>query len=241
MVERSHRIRLNLLTEPSANPKTHKSLKMGYLTAGLHLAPANESGIVNMCPAHTAGCAAACIYHAGRAAFAPQVKLARIERTRMFMREPRLFWAMLRTDLLLLERAAARRSLKPAVRLNVTSDVAWERKFPDVGREHSVIEEFPGVQFYDYTKRPGRNTPPNYHLTFSRSESNPGVVSRELDRGHNVAVVFADTLPDTWTGHPVIDGDDHDCRFLDPQGVIVGLRAKGPRARELDQSGFVVR
>jgi len=240
MVEQSHRIRLNLLTEPSGNPKTHKSLKMGYLTAGLHLAPANESRIVNMCPAHSAGCAAACIYHAGRAAFAPQVKLARIERTRMLAEEPRLFWAMLRTDLLLLQRAATRRGLLPAVRLNVTSDVAWERRSSDTDGAFSIVEEHPLIQFYDYTKRPGRVTPPNYHLTFSRSETNGRVARRELERGRNVAVVFANRVPGIWEDWPVIDGDDHDCRWLDPQGVVVGLLAKGKRAKT-DQSGFVVR
>jgi hypothetical protein len=37
----------------------------------------------------------------------------------------------------------------------------------------------------------------------------------------------------------VFDGDDTDLRFLDPTGVIVGLKAKG-RARK-DTSGFVIR
>ena len=97
MTERSHRVRLNILTEPSGNPKTNKNTAYGYLSCGLHLAPANESGLTNLCPAHTTGCAAACIYHAGRAAFSPVVKAARIERTRMLVEEEKLFWAMLRT------------------------------------------------------------------------------------------------------------------------------------------------
>jgi hypothetical protein len=37
----------------------------------------------------------------------------------------------------------------------------------------------------------------------------------------------------------VIDGDANDLRFLDPTGVIVGLKAKG--AAKKDTSGFVVR
>ena len=165
MTERSHRVRLNILTEPSGNPKTNKNTAYGYLSCGLHLAPANESGLTNLCPAHTTGCAAACIYHAGRAAFSPVVKAARIERTRMLVEEEKLFWAMLRTDLMLLERAAKRRDLKPAVRLNVTSDIAWERRSADFDGAYSIIEEFPNIQFWDYTKRPCRVTPPNYHLT----------------------------------------------------------------------------
>jgi hypothetical protein len=35
-----------------------------------------------------------------------------------------------------------------------------------------------------------------------------------------------------------VDGDDSDLRFLEPQGVVVALYAKG-KAR-LDTSGFVV-
>jgi hypothetical protein len=53
----------------------------------------------------------------------------------------------------------------------------------------------------------------------------------------NVAVVF-DTLPTTYLGRPVVNGDDTDLRFLDPQGVVVGLKAKG-RAKK-DTSGFTV-
>ncbi len=37
---------------------------------------------------------------------------------------------------------------------------------------------------------------------------------------------------------PCVDGDDTDLRFLDPQGVVVALYAKG--GAKTDQSGFVV-
>jgi hypothetical protein len=42
-----------------------------------------------------------------------------------------------------------------------------------------------------------------------------------------VAVVFQDRLPKQWLGKRVIDGDQHDLRFRDPRGVVVGLVAKG--------------
>jgi len=61
-----------------------------------------------------------------------------------------------------------------------------------------------------------------------------------LARGFNVAVVFGSGLPETYLGYPVIDGDKHDLRFLDPKGVIVGLSPKGNRAKR-DESGFVIR
>jgi hypothetical protein len=52
-----------------------------------------------------------------------------------------------------------------------------------------------------------------------------------------VAAVFSE-LPETYLGKPVINGDESDLRFLDAQGVIVGLVAKGKAKK--DKSGFVV-
>ena len=81
--------------------------------------------------------------------------------------------------------------------------------------------------------------PRNYHLTFSRSETNEADCLDVLRAGGTVAVVFANK-PDTWHGFPVIDGDKHDLRHLDPRGVVVGLSPKGLKAKR-DTSGFVVR
>jgi hypothetical protein len=57
-----------------------------------------------------------------------------------------------------------------------------------------------------------------------------------------MAVVFhvkkGQALPKAWQGKAVIDGDEHDARYDDPQGVIVGLRAKGQAIK--DTTGFVV-
>jgi len=44
-------------------------------------------------------------------------------------------------------------------------------------------------------------------------------------------------MPETYNGLPVFNGDESDLRFLDPQGVIVGLYAKGKAKK--DTSGFV--
>jgi hypothetical protein len=125
--------------------------------------------------------------------------------------------------------------------LNGTSDLPWERIDP------SLFALNPDVTFYDYTKIAGRfrGLPANYHLTFSRSETNDRIARSWLILGAgNVAVVF-DTpkgraLPSHWNGFPVIDGDTDDLRFLDPKGVVVGLRAKG-KARKGDEYGFVVK
>jgi hypothetical protein len=58
-----------------------------------------------------------------------------------------------------------------------------------------------------------------------------------ISNGMYVAVVFK-SVPETYLGRPVINGDETDLRFLDPRGVIVGLKAKGKAKK--DTTGFVV-
>lgn len=220
-----------LLTAPGANPKLAKNLAMGYITAGLQLSPANESGR-NLCPAHSPGCAAACLYWSGRGRMAT-VQKQRLAKTALWNEEPAVFMQLLKGDLAWLAMQARKLGAKPACRMNVTSDIAWEKL--------DLLEQFPEISFYDYTKRRDRRELDNYRIVFSRSEINGTLLVPTLETGRNVAVVFGGhVLPDTYRGYPVIDGDVHDCRFLDPTPVIVGLRAKGQKAR-LDESGFVVR
>ena len=122
----------------------------------------------------------------------------------------------------------------------ISSDQA---KIQLLNADKNIMELFPDVQFYDYTKLENRFTkgqklPANYHLTFSRAEDNDHKLPEVL-KHTSAAVVFSGELPATWRGYPVIDGDEHDARFTDAgAGVIIGLRAKG-RARH-DASGFVV-
>ena len=109
----------------------------------------------------------------------------------------------------------------------------------------TIFELFPKVQYYDYTKGFSRmkafldgKMPSNYHLTFSRSESNQAHCDIISELGGNVACVFRNQLPERWQGKRVVNGDESDLRFNDPQGCIVGLVEKG-RAKK-DESGFVL-
>ena len=131
---------------------------------------------------------------------------------------------------------AARKGFSPAVRLNGTSDIRWESVKLD---GQTLFERHPEVVFYDYTKHADRDVSdiPNYSLTFSLAESNDSKAREALARGLNVAAVFH-TVPDEYMDRPVFDGDKSDLRFLDPSGVIVGLKAKG-KARQDRTSGFV--
>lgn len=230
---------MDLLTV-NGNPKTNKSLGYGYLTGILHLAPARVSQVMDTCKHKTAACEAACLNTAGRGGIgelsANTVQIARIKRTELLAKDFDLFLSRLIADISKLERQADKLSLLPAVRLNGTSDIPWERIRHE---DKTIFEWFPGVMFYDYTKYPDRciDGIDNYYLTLSRTESNDDLAIAKLNAGENVAVVFH-TVPNVWNGFDVIDGDVHDLRFLDPRGVVVGLKAKGQAKKDI--SGFVV-
>ena len=149
-----------------------------------------------------------------------------------------LFKAMLIREIANLEKRAREQGLIPGVRLNGSSDVVWEQLFPE------VFERFSRVQFYDYTKvgkRFDRVLPANYYLVFSRSETNGAKAFELVRQGINVAVVFRNLATvlqiGYWKGFRVIDGDQTDCRPIDPKGVIVGLSPKG---HAKDDTGFFV-
>lgn len=228
--------------------KTVKGEKDGYLTGILYLAPADLSGY-EVCPQRSAGCTAGCLNTAGQGAFS-NVQIARVAKTKRYFEDRRGFMDDLVKDIRALIRKAERLGMKPAVRLNGTSDIPWER-IPAAGaltrNPQNIMELFPEVQFYDYTKitkralaaaRNGRFWPDNYHLTFSKTEDNLEDCLHVLAEGGNVSAVFRDDLPETFQQFTVIDGDKNDLRFLDPKGCIVGLKAKG-KARQ-DTSGFVI-
>mgnify|MGYP001551430943 CR=1 FL=1 len=222
---------MNLLNV-DANAKTVKGQSKGYLTGVLYLAPVRLSGH-QVCPRASKGCASACLNTAGRGAFR-RTQDARIRKTQHLFSDRRGFLTELAADITRLQRRAEAKGLIPCVRLNGTSDLRWER--------YGIIQAFPEIQFYDYTKIVNRGTrrplPPNYHLTFSLAEDNDADARKWLASGRNVAAVF-DRLPEAYMGHPVIDGDETDLRFLDPSPAVVGLKAKG-KARQ-DRSGFVRR
>jgi hypothetical protein len=245
---------MSLLTV--SNPKTAKGESLGWLTGILHLAPARLASTderpVNVCPMATEGCAAACLNTAGRGGIFPEIQRARIRKTRAFYNDRAGFVAELERDIAALVRRAEKLNLRPAVRLNGTSDIRFET-IPAGGFEN-LMARFPDVQFYDYTKLPNRRgIPANYHLTFSLAEGSRSWNHhlRAIAAGFNVAVVLRDPLapnrralefPPTWNGRPLVSGDASDLRFLDPSapdglGLYVGLRAKGRAIA--DTTGFV--
>ena len=231
-----------------SNPKINKSDKSGkgFKTAILHLSPYKLSG-KNFCANASPGCIDGCLNVAGHGRF-DSVQNARLNKSHFFIRDKFGFMKQLSKEIEAFERHCEKRKLKPAIRLNGTSDIPWENiKIQDPEKTWSplinIFQRFSNVQFYDYTKSKRRalskTLPKNYDLTFSRSEITPDEdIFSILKNDKNIAVVFKDSIPERFMNHPVINGDNTDLRFLDPKGFIVGLSAKGKAKK--DQSGFVI-
>jgi len=195
----------------------------------------------NVCPnAALAQCFEACLNTAGRGAM-KSVEMSRLRKTLFFLQYKAEAIAMIKREVGAMEKHAAKLGYVLLVRLNGTSDLRWEN--------YGIIQAYPAVQFYDYTKLANRKgIPANYDLTFSYS----GVpefqtqVRLATAAGMRLAVVFrnramvesmiADSA--TFQGLPVVDGDDTDVRHIDPQASAVALYAKGKAKK--DFSGFVV-
>lgn len=244
----------NLLGDEASNPKLAKSGKTipKYRTKGLTLAPSTKSGI-DVCPAASKECKAACLGSSAGRAHMANVKDARVKKTHKLFDNPHHFYAKLDHEITNAKATAHRNGQKLAVRLNVASDVPHEHLAPQLFQKHK------DVKFYDYTKIHGRAThkklPDNYHLTLSSTginhkDSNWNHVRKHLDKGGVAAMAFnipsrgkASKTPlpthvhDEHTGkkYRVIDGDEHDHRHLDKEyhgipkheGIIAGLKFKG--------------
>jgi len=166
----------------SSNPKLSKGGKECYVSAGLALAPWGTSGIANICPYASKGCAAGCLNISGlaevgtRTKFATEIE-ARKRRTVLLFNNRSLFTHLLPLAVAKWERVANMDSQdwgtglitalgtpspecpthKLAIRMNVLSDLPWEQiklGFPE--GLMNVFERFPNYQFYDYTKDPTR-------------------------------------------------------------------------------------
>ena len=217
------------------NSKTIKGEKLGYMTYILYLAPhtQNSKGI-NLCSHASKGCAKACLFGSGAARF-DSVQLGKTNKTEWFLDNRVEFLEKLDKEIIAIKKKAIHKDtenvLIPTIRLNGTSDIAWEKfKIRD---NKNIFDLHSDIQFYDYTKnyiRFEKQLPTNYHLTFSMSEDNKDKSLELLSKGHNVAMVFGikneNDLPSEYLGYKVINGDKDDLRFLDDKNVIVGLKYK---------------
>jgi hypothetical protein len=217
----------------ATNFKLEKSVP-GYSLTGLPLAPHTVAGGPTVCKYSTAECRSVCLGTETGLNVLPTALAAKIARTKLWQDSPQLFKAQLMTEVSRAYRKAHREGLKLGVRLNVYSDIRWELEFPE------LFAAFPQVQFYDYTKWPGRlQRPRNYHLTYSYTgtTASRNTALEYARHGINSAVVFTTAaLPSRFRFDEehqalrVIDGDINDFRPGDPTPCVVGLKFKGPRA-----------
>jgi len=232
------------------NSKTIKGEKLGYITYILYMSPykANSKG-KNVCSHASKGCADSCLVGSGLGGIYTSVIQSRRNKTEYFLSDRVTFLFQIKSEI---EKAIKKNEGKAIVtiRLNGTSDIPYENFKVFEGK--NIFEVFPDVQFYDYTKnhlRFDRVLPKNYHLTFSRSETNHKKCIELLNKGVNVAMVF-DKLPNKYEGFEVINADNDDLRFLDKRGkkgkgVICGLKYKKMTGKGADnslafKSGFVI-
>ena len=180
--------KINFKTLLSTNPKTDKSKIQTYI---LHLAPADISG-VNVC-AGAGNCRRICLHFAGNPVYMTAKQSARIRRTLAYSPNPKEFARLIL--LAILDKINKHNGEPLAVRLNGTSDIAWENvdfiitpEFATFCRvkfgailplgQRNLFEIFnfmrdntgENVTFYDYTKirrdwAECRRI--GYHLTFS--------------------------------------------------------------------------
>lgn len=225
------------------NAKTVKGDGSEYLTAIMYMKPYKvmvDGKLFNSCSmAAIASCVDGCLNTAGRGQM-NTVQTARERKAQWFYRDRDGFMRQLVDDITRFVAYCSKRNIQPCVRLNGTSDIRWELIKVD---GQNLMQMFPQVQFYDYTKIANRkNVPSNYHLTWSYSAAKPKyaeMMHQALANKMNVAVVFRkkDVIPAMWNKLVTVDGDKDDLRFLDPQGVAVALYAKGSAVH--DDTGFV--
>ena len=237
------------------NMKTEKSSGEGVLTTGLSLAPHGTAGLhgFDVCPRASSECRSSCLgtTAGGNRQYPDAALSAKVLRTHFIAAHPEHAARILDHEIGNHVKNAEKKGYKAGVRLNVTSDIAWEHHAPDLMNRH------PTAQFYDYTKMHNRvghpNLPSNYHLTLSHTgtghaESNDKHVVAALEKGHVVASVFKrgkdqphpTHIEDVKTGkrYPIANGDNDDNTFdrhatlgktegKHGHGVVSGLQLKG--------------
>ena len=231
----------NYLGGLKKSAKMMKSYNHNVATYCVYLAPANMAGRtkkgtrINVCPM-SQHCKELCLNSAGhnKADILANgkenvreslINISRIKKTKLFYNDRDLYMDILIHEINRDRSYAERHGMEFSVRLNGTSDLSPEIMKKD-GK--NILEIFPDVQFYDYTKVYNRTKLmkfyPNYDITFSYDGYNWDQCEQFLNDGGKVAVVFdSETRPKTYKGYKVIDANGYDMRYLDPKGCIMGL------------------
>ena len=233
----------------SQSAKMVYSENAGTITYCLYLAPANMSGY-EVCPC-SEFCRKFCLNGSGRnkgdiiekGPEESRINKSRIKKTKLFFENRDLFMQLMIAEINRSRNYAMKRGLNFAVRINGTSDISPE-DFVFEGK--NILEIYPDIQFYDYTKVYSRiallGKYHNYDLTYSYNGHNWGCCENFLKHGGKVAVVFENQsmLPMKFRGYNVWDANGYDMRFLDPKGWIMGLHYH-KTAANYDKDGNYIR
>lgn len=235
---------LSYLGSITKSVKHRKAGKFGALTYSLYLSPAKTSGY-EVCPGRTPECTALCLNESGMNTMVRNdkgdvINDSRITKTKLFFEHREFFMKWLVYEIKAAQRKAIRMTYEFSIRINNTSDINPEN-FHLNGQ--NILEMFPTVVFYDYTKVKERielmKQYPNYDVTYSYTGYNLTECQKMLLNKINVAVVFK-LVPENFMGYRVIDGDLNDLRYRDLKGVVVGLSYKRTRTKLTSDIKFVI-
>lgn len=237
---------LSYLGMVNNSTKHEKAYKYDELVYTLYLAPAKMSGY-EVCPMRTKECTRLCLNESGRNKMDVKentINKSRIKKTKLFFEDRQFFMQWLVDEIYLAKKKAEKLGYHFSVRLNNTSDISPESFHMDYkGERVNILQIFPMVQFYDYTKVPKRvellKKYKNYDVTFSYSGSNLQECISMLNNNVRVAVVFKE-VPDKFWGRKVVNGDLYDMRYRDDRDVVVGLKFKRVRNKLSDTNKFVI-
>ena len=204
-----------------------------------------QSGICeDLCLGETSG---QNLLYGGEGQWRSGPRLSQYLKTEALVVNPEAFAIAMIKQIESFRKAARDLDYHPAIRLNVTSDF-------NPATFENIINMFPDVTFYDYTKLDTKPIASNHHLTYSSTGASQVVgdkiifnkfsnwdrmVDKILPSGRNVAMAFTSRsampkfVQDERTGKTfeVWNGDEYDARFLDPvkedgNGLIIGLTNK---------------
>lgn len=222
---------VNYLGGVRHSAKMNYSYNKGTLTYCLYLAPSTMAyGYKTTCP-NDKYCKDFCLNGAGRnkgdilhnGIKESNINISRIKKTKLFYENRDLFMQILIHEIKKAKRQAEAQKMEFSVRLNGTSDLSL-LAFKYKGK--CILEWFPNVQFYDYTKVASRfnlcKDFPNYDLTLSYNGHNWGDCKEVLENGGKVAVVFSSNIqPKLFGGYNVENGNEDDMRYLNsPKSII---------------------
>jgi len=217
-------LQVSYFASVNSSQKIEKGKRQNFDTLVLYLSASKNAG-VDLCKFASTGCRLACLVASGHALIEKRsgknkIDVSRIVKSWLSIYRKDIAETVLCAEIESARKRAERKGRKFSVRLNGTSDIDF----------YNVINAFPDVQFYDYTKDPERVELANYHLTFSYGQANKARVNhykQAIERGQSIAfpVIASDfeqacALPDCYSM------DETDLRFLDNAGKYGILKAK---------------